>query len=192
MVKRWECQVCGYIHEGDEAPEVCPVCGADRSQFVLLREDLPTSARHTSRLPRGMPSAALHLHPILVHFPNGLMPTVWLFLGLFFLTGRASFEEGAFWLVVVVFATTPLSLASGIYNWRTCYAGMHAPIFTQKIVLTIALLLFGGVAMLLRSSLPGVWSQTIYYLCLAGMLVCVTLLGYLGGKLIFSNTAKRG
>jgi len=28
--KRWKCTVCDYIHEGDEAPDVCPVCGVGR------------------------------------------------------------------------------------------------------------------------------------------------------------------
>ena len=23
---KWVCSVCGYVHEGDAAPEVCPVC----------------------------------------------------------------------------------------------------------------------------------------------------------------------
>ena len=23
----WKCRQCGYIHEGEEAPEVCPTCG---------------------------------------------------------------------------------------------------------------------------------------------------------------------
>ena len=37
---RWQCVVCGYIHTGPEPPDKCPVCGADRSQFVCLdRED---------------------------------------------------------------------------------------------------------------------------------------------------------
>jgi len=36
--KRWECVICGYIHEGDEAPDVCPVCGAPRELFRLLPE----------------------------------------------------------------------------------------------------------------------------------------------------------
>ncbi len=27
------CSVCGYVHEGDEAPEVCPICGAPASKF---------------------------------------------------------------------------------------------------------------------------------------------------------------
>lgn len=35
-MKKWQCQVCGYIHTGDEPPENCPVCGVDGSQFVLL------------------------------------------------------------------------------------------------------------------------------------------------------------
>ncbi len=36
-VKRWMCKVCGYIHQGEEPPEVCPLCGAPREQFELVR-----------------------------------------------------------------------------------------------------------------------------------------------------------
>jgi rubrerythrin len=32
-VTKWECEVCGYIHEGPEAPDTCPVCGAPKSAF---------------------------------------------------------------------------------------------------------------------------------------------------------------
>lgn len=35
-MKKWKCTVCGYIHEGVEPPEKCPVCGADRSKFVEI------------------------------------------------------------------------------------------------------------------------------------------------------------
>jgi rubredoxin/uncharacterized membrane protein len=48
-MKKWKCGVCGYIHTGAEAPERCPVCGADRSQFILLEEtavDAPSPAPH--------------------------------------------------------------------------------------------------------------------------------------------------
>jgi rubredoxin/uncharacterized membrane protein len=37
-MKKWECTVCGYIHEGPEPPEECPVCGADKSQFIEVTE----------------------------------------------------------------------------------------------------------------------------------------------------------
>ena len=29
----WKCSVCSYIHEDDESPEICPVCGASREKF---------------------------------------------------------------------------------------------------------------------------------------------------------------
>jgi len=31
--RQWRCTVCGYIHEGESAPDVCPVCGAAASEF---------------------------------------------------------------------------------------------------------------------------------------------------------------
>ena len=36
MKKKFICTVCGYIHEGDEAPEKCPLCGAPRNKFKEL------------------------------------------------------------------------------------------------------------------------------------------------------------
>lgn len=30
---RWKCRNCGYIHEGLEAPEVCPVCAHPQAYF---------------------------------------------------------------------------------------------------------------------------------------------------------------
>ena len=38
MKKKFICTVCGYVHEGDEAPEKCPMCGAPRSKFKELDE----------------------------------------------------------------------------------------------------------------------------------------------------------
>lgn len=31
--KGWKCRNCGYIHYGDEAPEVCPACAHPRAYF---------------------------------------------------------------------------------------------------------------------------------------------------------------
>ena len=38
MEKRWRCTVCGYIHTGENPPEVCPICGADASFFELVAQ----------------------------------------------------------------------------------------------------------------------------------------------------------
>ncbi|MDX9817318.1 MAG: hypothetical protein RBT16_00280 [Desulfococcus multivorans] len=37
-MKKWVCTVCGYIHVGDEPPDTCPVCGADKSMFEEVKE----------------------------------------------------------------------------------------------------------------------------------------------------------
>jgi rubrerythrin len=33
-MKKWKCTVCGYIHEGERPPDVCPVCGAPAEEFT--------------------------------------------------------------------------------------------------------------------------------------------------------------
>ena len=38
MKKKWKCQVCGYIHEGDSPPENCPVCNAESHKFFELNQ----------------------------------------------------------------------------------------------------------------------------------------------------------
>lgn len=35
---KWKCSVCGYVHEGDEAPEKCPVCKQPKEKFVKIEE----------------------------------------------------------------------------------------------------------------------------------------------------------
>lgn len=36
---RWHCRNCGYIHEGPEAPGVCPVCRHPQAFFELVSEN---------------------------------------------------------------------------------------------------------------------------------------------------------
>ena len=41
MKKKFICTVCGYVHEGDAAPEKCPLCGAPASKFDEIDEEAP-------------------------------------------------------------------------------------------------------------------------------------------------------
>ena len=38
MKKRFICTVCGYIYEGNEAPDFCPLCKAPKSKFKEMVE----------------------------------------------------------------------------------------------------------------------------------------------------------
>ena len=30
---KWVCEICGYVHYGDNPPEKCPVCGVGPENF---------------------------------------------------------------------------------------------------------------------------------------------------------------
>ena len=38
-MKKFVCQVCGYIYEGENPPAACPVCKAPASKFVEQKEE---------------------------------------------------------------------------------------------------------------------------------------------------------
>lgn len=45
-MKKYVCQVCGYVHEGVEAPDSCPICGASKDKFSLMQENATYMAEH--------------------------------------------------------------------------------------------------------------------------------------------------
>ncbi len=38
-MKKYVCAICGYVHEGNEAPEACPQCKAPKSKFSEVEEN---------------------------------------------------------------------------------------------------------------------------------------------------------
>jgi rubredoxin len=49
----FKCTVCGYIHDGTEAPEACPKCGAPAKKFDAVEGDARTlieKSRYTNDL----------------------------------------------------------------------------------------------------------------------------------------------
>ncbi len=178
----WKCLTCGYETKAADAPERCPVCGAPRTQFV-------TRSRFALRLARDMVDAFL-VHPVAAHVPNGAFPVAVLFLLLADLTGRASLEQAAFLLLVLTVFVIPVSMVSGVRDWKLRYGGRKAPIFRWKIVLSTVLLNTGAFAVLLRLLLPGVAERNhplhwVYVTLVLLMMVLVVLLGHFGGKLVF-------
>ncbi len=53
-MKKWVCKVCGYVHEGDAAPEKCPTCGVPATQFAEQAEgELSWAAEHVIGVAQG-------------------------------------------------------------------------------------------------------------------------------------------
>ena len=52
---KFVCSVCGYVHEGDEAPEKCPVCGVSADKFNKVDEGEKTwAAEHVVGVAQGV------------------------------------------------------------------------------------------------------------------------------------------
>ena len=45
-MKKFICPVCGYVHEGDSAPEKCPQCKVPGSKFKLEEQGMTWAAEH--------------------------------------------------------------------------------------------------------------------------------------------------
>ena len=45
-MKKFVCTVCGYVHEGEAAPDVCPICKAPASKFVEQSSEMNYADEH--------------------------------------------------------------------------------------------------------------------------------------------------
>ncbi|MBE7003864.1 MAG: NADH peroxidase, partial [Ruminococcaceae bacterium] len=43
-MKKWVCSVCGYVFEGENPPEACPICKAPADKFIEKKEGEQTLA----------------------------------------------------------------------------------------------------------------------------------------------------
>ena len=52
-MKKFVCTVCGYVFEGEAAPEVCPICKAPPSKFNEQAGELSWAAEHVVGVAQG-------------------------------------------------------------------------------------------------------------------------------------------
>ena len=55
-MKKYICTVCGYVHEGDAPPEVCPICKAPASKFEEMKGELQWADEHRVGIVEGIDS----------------------------------------------------------------------------------------------------------------------------------------
>ena len=84
---KYVCSVCGYVHEGDEAPEECPVCHAPASKFNKQEGELTWAAEHVVGVAQGVSEDILA--DLRANF-NGECSEVGMYLAM----SRVAFREG--------------------------------------------------------------------------------------------------
>ncbi len=84
---KYVCSVCGYVHEGDSAPEKCPVCGAPASKFNAQSGDMAWAAEHVVGVAQGVSQEILDgLH---ANFQGECTE-----VGMYLAMARVAFREG--------------------------------------------------------------------------------------------------
>ncbi len=203
-MKRWECSVCGYIHEGEEPPEKCPICGAAKEKFFEIgpaeagsqAEDAPPAFQGESATSLFDTAVDLivknHFHPIAVHFPNGVVPIAVACLVLAMLFSAPALTIVTYVNLLAVLLTMPVVLVTGYATWQKKYDGEMTSLFKKKIGASCSatVILFGLVAwctvnpeVLVTASLDR-WLFLLWSLI---VLALVGLAGHLGGQLVFAK-----
>ncbi len=211
-MKKWECTVCGYIHEGDEPPEKCPVCGADRSKFVEIDpaeegeekpdrkepqdNDLNSKQEATVSASRYDPMLDFmvkhHVHPISVHIPNGVLPVSVIFIVLAAVFNCSGLSQAAFYNLVFVILTMPLVLFSGYNEWQKKYGGELTNLFKMKMIfavvvaITVIILVVWLIINPNVATEPSYQKWTFLFVNLV-MLAAAGTAGFIGGKLVFKD-----
>ena len=49
MMKLFRCGVCGYVHDGSDAPDHCPKCGSPKEKFSEITGDAKTLIEKSRR-----------------------------------------------------------------------------------------------------------------------------------------------
>ena len=216
-MKKWQCTICGYIHTGDEPPEVCPVCGADKSQFIELIEqkEAPAAASQpeaqkqpeiqaSSPPPKTSPASLFsydgitglmvkhHAHPISVHFPNGIIPMSVTFIFLATIFQSAGLSQASFYSMIFVMLTLPVVLFTGYNEWKKKYRGALTRIFIMKIISAAIVSVCTLVIVLWFLVSPDVLKtpsawRTVFLMLHLAILAAAGFAGHIGGKLVFKD-----
>ncbi|MBO4904109.1 MAG: NADH peroxidase [Lachnospiraceae bacterium] len=84
---KWVCQVCGYVHEGNEPPEACPQCKAPASKFTKQEGEMTWAAEHVVGVAKGVSDDIMA--DLRANF-NGECTEVGMYLAM----ARVAFREG--------------------------------------------------------------------------------------------------
>ena len=92
---KWVCTVCGYIYEGEQAPEKCPQCGVPASKFKKQEEGMTWAAEHVVGVAKGVSEDILE--DLRANF-NGECSEVGMYLAMARVAHREGYPEiGLYW-----------------------------------------------------------------------------------------------
>ncbi|NPD89756.1 MAG: hypothetical protein HGN29_13675 [Asgard group archaeon] len=181
MVQFVKCKVCGYVIKESKLGDLCPACGVKKSAFEPYE---PTISEKRMKI------LEFHIHPILVHFPQGFIPFI---LGISILVAILNEPIQTYFLMALRILSVALpfvlvaALSAGILDGKIRFKSITTPMLKQKIMvgstaIILSILLAVSAFLIDSNSLEILWSITLSLILLG----CSVFLGYVGGHLTCS------
>jgi ribosomal protein L37E len=129
MANLIRCKACGYVTEEGKIKDVCPACGVPAKMFEPYTD--PVSEKRRKLL-------GLHIHPVIVHFPQAFAFSLLALAVLSFFVGPAIKVAFLYTIQVISFflpLVLSLSLLTGMLDAQTRFRRLTTPFLKMKIII---------------------------------------------------------
>ncbi len=176
MANLIRCKACGYVTHTDKIKDVCPACGVPAKMFEPYTD--PVSEKRRMIL-------GLHIHPIIVHFPQSFAFTLFVLAGLSFVA-PPQINGILNCTIQVISSVLPfsliLALLTGLVDGKTRFRRVTTPFLKKKIIFGLSFLftsiLIAAAAFILRlSSAPVMALFTMLTIIAVGFSIALGLIG---------------
>ena len=180
MANLIRCKACGYVTCEGKIKDVCPACGVPAKMFEPYTD--PVSEKRRMIL-------VLHIHPIMVHFPQAFAITLFLLaVSSYFATVKIKWI--LFDAIIVISALLPyfviLALLTGLFDGKIRFRKLTTPFLKRKFIIGLLFLII-SIALAFVAFAGGFPTSPLreYFTLLTIIAVaCGAGLGLIGGRLM--------
>ena len=202
-----ECPLCGAdrdsfqaMEEPEAPPEASPETAAEPQPEPAAMSQAAAAARKAMAFLQPKAIALYewsceqilhhHLHPLMVHVPNGVGPMAVIFVLLAVLFDMPNLADAAHYSMIFLLISMPGVLFTGWVDWQRRYGGNMTKLFLTKIVCGGIVTACAAIVVIWRLIDPAVLSQggsgrLLHLLVYLVMLGAAGVAGFKGGKLVF-------
>ncbi|MGD0277772.1 MAG: rubredoxin-like domain-containing protein [Smithella sp.] len=180
MANLIKCKACGYVTKEGKIKDVCPACGVPAKMFEPYVD--PVSEKRRKIM-------ILHIHPIIVHFPQSFAFTLFILAVLSFIV-PPQINEVLHCTIQVISSALPifiiLSLLTGLLDGKTRFRKVTTLFLKKKIIFGLSFL-FTSIMIaitVLGLHLSSVSVMTLFTLLTIIALGFSTVLGLIGDELM--------
>ena len=180
MANLIRCKACGYVTCEGKTKDVCPACGVPAKMFEPYTD--PVSEKRRMIL-------SLHIHPIMVHFPQAFAITLFLLMVLSYFAS-IKIKWILFDAIIVISFLLPyfviLSIITGLFDGKIRFRKLTTPFLKKKIIIG---LLFLNISIALAfiafsGGFPASPLREYFTLLTIIAVACGAGLGLIGGRLM--------